>query len=129
MFNRKTMCALAMLTLGLAMPATMAADSTTPLPASQPMGRGMGGHMGGMYGQHQWRMMRSNTMGYGLMTPAERTEHRNHMLGIKTLDECRAYVAQHQALMQQRAATQGKTLPMPHNDPCTQMQGMGMFNQ
>ncbi len=58
-----------------------------------------------------WRATKYNTMGYSLMTPAERAEHQAKMRSFKTYDECVAYTAEHHKLMEERAKEKNITLP------------------
>jgi hypothetical protein len=75
---------------------------------------GMG--MGGMHGQ---RMNRDNTYGWSLMSRAERQAHHDKMVGMKTHEECRAYMDQHHAQMAERAKARGRAMPHePRHDAC-----------
>lgn len=58
-----------------------------------------------------WSANQGNTMGWQVMTPAERTEHQAKMRGFKTYDECKAYQQEHHAQMETRAKEKGVTLP------------------
>jgi hypothetical protein len=62
-----------------------------------------------------------------LMTPEERTAHRNQMMSLKNVAECNAYLADHRAEMAKRAAEQGITLPEPRGNACERMQAHGRF--
>ncbi|HEY9217045.1 MAG TPA: hypothetical protein VIO94_03280 [Phenylobacterium sp.] len=78
-------------------------------------GHGMGPGGGGM-GMH---MGAQSTPGWSMMTPEERQEHMTKMRSFTTAKDCRAYVAQHHALMAERAKRQGSTMPAePPRDPC-----------
>lgn len=68
-----------------------------------------------------------NTRGWGLMTPAERTEHQKKMLAAKTTDECIAVRDEHHKLMEARAKEKGTTLGTPKANPCDQMKARGMI--
>jgi hypothetical protein len=81
------------------------------------MGPGMGMGGGG----------RGQGAGLELMTPEERTAHRNQMRSLKTLDECNAYLSAHRAEMAARAAEMGITLPEPRGNACERMQAHGRF--
>lgn len=82
--------------------------------ASAPYGGRMGGP--GMMGR---RFGPDNTPGWGLMTPAERSAHRDKMHSFKTEGECRAYVDEQHRLMGERAKERGRSLPaQPRHDPC-----------
>ena len=37
------------------------------------------------------------------MSPSERDEHRQKMMGFKTYDECKAYIDEHHKQMDERA--------------------------
>lgn len=82
-------------------------------PASAP---GMGMGMGGMHGQ---RTNRDNTYGWGLMNRAERQAHHDKMRGMKSHEECKAYLEQHHAQMAERAKASGRAMPHePRHDAC-----------
>jgi hypothetical protein len=51
-----------------------------------------------------------NTPGWQLMSKQERQEHRDKMRGMKSFDDCQAYITQHHADMEARAKEQGKSL-------------------
>lgn len=89
-----------------------------PALAQQGQGRGMMG--GGRYGG-------DNVAGWKMMTPEERTEHRNKMHSMKSYDECVAYQSEHHKLMEQRAKEKGVTLPAPRARACDQMKARGFF--
>jgi hypothetical protein len=82
------------------------------------MGAGMGAGMGpgrGMAG----RFGPDNTPGWTMMTPAERTAHRQHMASLKTQPECTAYMDEHHKLMADRAKERGRAVPaQPRRNPC-----------
>jgi hypothetical protein len=86
----------------------------TPAPgASGPgMGYGMGPGMGrGMHADA------SNTYGWSMMTPEERSQHQQRMANMHSADECKAYVDQHHQQMAARAQQHGASSPgaPPHN--------------
>lgn len=75
-------------------------------------GRMGGGMMGRRFGS-------DNTPGWGMMSPAERTAHRDRMWAFKTEGECRAYLDEHHKLMAERAKERGRSVPAtPRRDPC-----------
>jgi hypothetical protein len=62
------------------------------------------------------------TPGWSLMTPAERTAHRQQMSSMKTYDECKAYMDKHHEEMAARAKEKGgKPLPAPRRDGCLRL--------
>lgn len=89
------------------------------------MGQGMGQGNGNGAGRGGQGMGRG--MGGSLMTPEERTEHRNQMRSAKTYDDCRAIQqAQHERMVE-RAKAQGQTLPVPRANACDRMKAKGFF--
>ena len=108
------------------------AASAPAAPAPGPrggMGQGMGpggGQGGGQGGAGQGGMMRGpgsrsgqdDTPGWGLMSRAERQEHRNQMRSMKTEAECRDYIARHHETMSARATEKGMPLRGPKRDAC-----------
>lgn len=110
----------------LAVGSVMAQAASAPAaPASRP-GMGMGPGMGGMGGTGPgmgagMRGMRGgsdDTPGWGLMSRAERQEHRNQMRSMKTETECRDYLAKHHTQMAARASEKGIPLRGPQRDAC-----------
>ena len=78
-------------------------------------GPGMGPGSGGM-GMHRGAQ---STHGWSMMTPEERQAHMSKMHSFTTAKDCRAYVAEHHALMLERAKQRGVTIPAePPRDPC-----------
>jgi hypothetical protein len=62
-----------------------------------------------------------------LLTPEEQAQHRAAMHSFKTTEECTAYMAQHQQLMQERAKEKGVAAPLgPRGNPCERMKMRGM---
>lgn len=89
-----------------------AAASGASAPGPGPGRMGGPGMMGRRFGP-------DNTPGWAMMTPAERTAHRDRMWSFKTEGECRAYLDQHHQLMADRAKERGRSVPaMPRRDPC-----------
>lgn len=89
-------------------------------------GMGMGPGPGGGKGM-QYNANKDNTWGYQLMSPEERTAHRDSMRATKTYDECKALQAEHHKAMEVRAKEQGKTLAAPRNNACGRMKEGGYF--
>jgi hypothetical protein len=85
-------------------------------------GMGAGGGMG-----RQFSLNQDNTVGWALMTPQERTEHRTKMWSFKSYEECTAYQQQHHDTMMARAKEQGKTIAQPRANACERMQARGLF--
>ena len=83
---------------------------------------GMGPGKGGRYALNQ-----GNTPGWSLMSPEERTAHRDKMWSFKTYDECKTYQAEHHKAMEAKAKEQGKTLPAPRANACDRMKARGQL--
>lgn len=92
-------------------------------------GAGMGGGMGGNMGRGGMGMRfgRSNTPGWSLLSPEERTAHRERMLAAKSYDECKAVQAAQHQIVVERAKERGVTLPTPRRNGCDVMQSRGLF--
>lgn len=59
------------------------------------------------------------TPGWGMMTPAERDQHRQRLSSAKTPEECRQIMEEHQKLMAERAKERGVSpMPGPRRDAC-----------
>ena len=111
---KTSMCIAALVGAGWvsAQPASGPGPGAGPGPGYGGMGPGRGGMMGPRYGA-------GVTPGWALMTPEERSAHQNEMRGMKTYDECRAYVDQQHQLMQGRAKERGVAVPAtPRRDVC-----------
>ncbi len=95
------------------------------------MGPGMGPGMGSMTGPGargmRFEFNKDNTPGWSLMTPEERTAHRDKMLAAKSYEECQAVQEEHHRQMAARAKEQGKTLPGPRRNACDRMQSRGFY--
>ncbi len=75
-----------------------------------------------------WGANLGNTMGWQVMTPAERTEHQAKMRSFKTYDECKAYQHEHHTQMETRAKEKGVTLPaMGSGYGCDNMKARGFL--
>ena len=73
-----------------------------------------------------WGANKGNTVGWQLMTPAERTEHQTKMRSFKSYDECTAYQEEHHKQMEVRAKEKGVTLPaMGAHYGCGNMKARG----
>lgn len=101
-------------------PASAPAPGRGPGAASAPgMGMGPGGGM-----MRGWQGNRDNTPGWGMMSRAERDEHRQKMRSMTNADECKAYQDKHHAEMVERAKQRGlaaPAAPMPRHDPCARL--------
>lgn len=72
-----------------------------------------------------WLADGENVRGAQFMSAEERKAHVARMLTFRSFDECRAYMDQHNRMVDERAATQGVKLPPMQGDPCTVMRTMG----
>lgn len=100
--NLRIAFSLCLLSAALALPALAQ-------PASAPAGPGWGPGM---------RAGPRSTPGWSMMTPEERREHRQKMAGLKSTDECRAYMTQHREAMAERAKARGMPMRGPRGDMC-----------
>lgn len=105
----------AVLTIALA-GAALAAWSQPGPPASAASMPGQGA--GPMHGPRaHWG--RDYTPGWSMMSETERKEHRQHMQGFKSYEECKAYMDRHHEEMAARAKERGgKPLPQARRDAC-----------
>ena len=94
-------------------------------PAFAQPGSGMGGMGPGLGGRMAFSQ--GNTPGWSLMSQEERTAHRDKMWSFKTLDECKAYQAEHHKAMEAKAKEQGKTLHAAKANACDRMKAQGHF--
>lgn len=84
-------------------------------------GYGRGGGMGPGGG-------RGPGSGMSLLTPDEQAQHREMMHSFKTVEECNAYLAEHQKLMAERAKEKGVAAPAgPRGNACERMKARGMI--
>lgn len=72
-----------------------------------------------------WRAGESNSYGWRFMTPEERIEHQRRMRSFETYEECKAYQAEHHALMVERARRSGVVLVPGAQSGCDQMRARG----
>ena len=98
-------------------------------PGMQNAGPGAGAGMGpGRQGAGRgMRFNQGNTQGWALMTPEERTAHREKMRSVKTVEECKALQAEHRSVMEERAKGKGVTLPTPRQNGCDRMKARGFI--
>jgi hypothetical protein len=69
----------------------------------------------------------NNAAGWSMMTPQERTAHQDTMHSFKTLEECKAYMADHSKQMAERAKERKLTYAGPRENACEVMQSRGGF--
>ncbi len=79
----------------------------------------------GQAGAFPWYASGDNIRGANLMTPEERKAYASKLPNMGSLDECRAYMAQHNPELDKRAKERGVTLPPLSGDPCAVMSTMG----
>jgi len=96
--------------------------------AGCPGGYGPGAGAGPGYGRGGGYGMRGGGQGTALLTPEERTAHRDTMHSFKTVEACTAYMTQHQQLLQERAQAKGVAVPPgPRGNPCERMKARGLI--
>jgi hypothetical protein len=62
-----------------------------------------------------------NVRGWALMSSAERAAHHQKLMAMHTLEECRAYMTEHEARMAARAEARGKQLRPARFDVCEEL--------
>lgn len=72
-----------------------------------------------------WHADARNSAGWQFMTPAERVEHQRRMRQFETYEACKAYQAEHHALMEERARKAGVTLKPRAESGCDQLRARG----
>ena len=126
---KTSLAALLALAASMAMAQAASAPQASGPAASAPrMGMGPGGGMGmgpggGRMGAGRMggaaRAGADYTPGWGLMTPAERNEHRTQMRSAKSYEDCMALRDKHREQMLARAKERGITMPaQPRRDAC-----------
>lgn len=74
-----------------------------------------------------WYAQGENFRGAQLLTQEERKSHVARLQGMKSFDECRAYMNAHYLELDRRAKERGALLPPVQGDPCEAMKSMGRF--
>jgi hypothetical protein len=74
-----------------------------------------------------WYASGDNFRGAQLMTPEERKAHVARLQGMRSFDECRAYMSAHYLELDKRAKEKSTVLPPVQGDPCEVMRNMGRF--
>ena len=101
--------------------ATLAGTALAQGPASGP-GPGAGGpRMGPGAGMPRGgpRWGQDATPGWGMMSDAERKQHREKMQSMTSHEECKVYMEQHHQQMVERAKARGLNMPgQPRRDAC-----------
>lgn len=62
-----------------------------------------------------------NTPGWSMMSPQERKDHHAKIEGLKSGEECKAYMTEHHAQMAQRAKERGVKMGEPRHSMCMPM--------
>jgi len=114
--------------LGAALSAVVLAQMGPGAGAGRSMGAGPGAGMGaGMgAGAGAGQMGQTNTPGWSLMTPEERTATQSRMREVKTYEECVQVQAEHRTQMTTRAAERGVTLNTPQQNYCDVAKARGL---
>jgi hypothetical protein len=90
-------------------------------------GPGMGGMGPGQGRTMRFNFDKGNTAGWSLMTPEERTAHRDKMFAAKSYDECKTIQDEQHATMAARAKEKGVPLRAPRQNACDRMKATGFF--
>jgi len=78
-------------------------------------------------GGRRFRFDQDNVPGWALMTSAERAQHHQKLMSLRTLDECRAYMQEQREKMEARAQQRGRILHAPRFDVCDQLKAKGQL--
>ena len=113
-------------TLAAALSASVLAQSAPAGSAGMGVGPGMQGAGPGA-GAGRMRFDKTNTPGWTLMTPEERTAIQVKMRAVKTFDECKVLQVEQHAAMQARATEKGVTLNAPRQNACDRMKARGFI--
>jgi hypothetical protein len=70
---------------------------------------------------------RSNTTGWALMTPEERSANQAKMRAVTTYAECKALLEENHKMMEARAKEKGVKLPKPRQSGCEVMKARGFM--
>jgi hypothetical protein len=108
---------------------TMLIAAAAALAASAALAQGPGYGPGGPGKGPGWRFNGDNTRGWSMMSREERLEHRNRMLGMKTYEECVAYLDEQRKQMEARAQERGRPMPgMAAQNMCERMKQAGRIS-
>ncbi len=72
-----------------------------------------------------WYSSGDNVRGAELMTPQERKDYASKLPNMKSMDECRTFMSEHNLELDRRAKERGVTLPPISGDPCVVMKTLG----
>ena len=75
----------------------------------------------------RWQGNQTNTYGWQLMTPAERTEHQTKLRGFTDYNVCKEYIDEHHKKMEERAKEKGVAAPVMRQNPCDMMKARGIL--
>jgi hypothetical protein len=74
-----------------------------------------------------WYASGDQIRGAQLMTAEERQKYVHDLQNIRSMEQCRTYMHDHEYALEVRAKASGVTLPPVKGDPCEVMQRMGRF--
>lgn len=72
-----------------------------------------------------WYAQGDNIRGAELMSPEERKAYVTRLQGMKTFNECKAYMQEHYLEIDRRAKAKNTVLPPVKGDPCEVIKSMG----
>jgi hypothetical protein len=78
-------------------------------------------------GAFPWYASGDQIRGAQLMTAEERQRYVHDLQNMRTLEQCHAYMHDHESALETRARANGVTLPPVKGDPCEVMRRMGRF--
>ncbi len=71
------------------------------------------------------RFGRNNTTGWSLMSRDERKTYQEKMRSFKTMEDCNAYLREHDEQMSERAKARNKNMSMSKVNACERMKQQG----
>ena len=72
---------------------------------------------------------KDNVAGWPMMNSAERAEYHRNMTQLRTMAECRTFIEEHHARMEQRARDRSAPFVVPTADVCAQMKARGLLDR
>lgn len=78
--------------------------------------------------ENEYHFDKSNTPGWALITPEERSAYHQRISSSKTYAECKSIHTEQISLMKKRAEEQGVKLRRPRTSTCNRMKARGKFS-
>ena len=72
-----------------------------------------------------WHATDRNTLGWHSLSPGERIEYQRHLRGLETVEQCNAYLAQHNKRIRERRRSATATPETAIESACDQLKARG----